>query len=69
MENFRCSELIYLADVAINETLDGSNTLDIVIETPNKEDIFKPENLHKIEALQSFLAMLPHINGSTSIVD
>ncbi|MFK5947190.1 MAG: MMPL family transporter [Methylococcales bacterium] len=69
VENFRTSELIYLADVAINETLDGSNTLDIVIETPNKEDIFKPENLRRIEALQTFLATLPHVNGSTSIVD
>lgn len=69
VENFRTSELIYLADVAINETLDGSNTLDIVIETPNKEDIFKPENLHRIDALQTFLATLPHVNGSTSIVD
>ena len=63
VENFRSSELIYLADVAINEALDGSNTLDIVIETPNKEDIFKPENLRRIEALQNFLATLPHVNG------
>lgn len=54
VENFRTSEPIYLADTAINSTLDGSNTLDIVIETPNKEDIFKPENLRRIEALQSF---------------
>jgi len=69
VENFRTSELIYLADAAINETLDGSNTLDIVIETANKEDIFKPENLRKIDALQTFLATLPHVNGSTSIVD
>jgi len=69
VENFRTSELIYLADVAINETLDGSNTLDIVIETPNKEAIFKPENLRRIDALQTFLATLPHVNGSTSIVD
>ena len=69
VENFRSSELIYLADVAINEALDGSNTLDIVIETPNKEDIFKPENLRRIEALQNFLTTLPHVNGSTSIVD
>jgi predicted RND superfamily exporter protein len=69
VENFRTSEPIYLADVAINETLDGSNTLDIMIETANKEDIFKPENLRRIDALQSFLTTLPHVNGSTSIVD
>ena len=69
VENFRTSEPIYLADIAINETLDGSNTLDIVIETANKEDIFKPENLRRIEALQNFMSTLPHVNGSTSIVD
>ena len=69
VENFRTSEPIYLADSAINETLDGSNTLDIVIETSNNEDLFRPENLRRIEALQTFLATLPHVNGSTSIVD
>ncbi len=69
VENFQTSEPIYLADRAINETLDGSNTLDIVIETPNNEDIFKPENLQRIDALQTFLVTLPHVNGSTSIVD
>ena len=69
VENFQPSEPIYLADSAINETLDGSNTLDIVIETPNNEDIFKPENLQRIDALQTFLTTLPHVNGSTSIVD
>ena len=69
VENFRTTEAIFLADIAINETLDGTNTLDIVIETPNNEDLFKPENLQRIEALQSFLTTLPHVNGSTSIVD
>jgi len=69
VENFKPTEAIYLADAAINEALDGSNTLDIVIETANKEDIFKPENLQRIEALQNFLTTLPHVNGSTSIVD
>ncbi|HFD12703.1 MAG TPA: hypothetical protein ENJ32_09570 [Crenotrichaceae bacterium] len=54
VENFRTSEPIFLADIAINSTLDGSNTLDIVIETPNKEDLFKSENLHRIEALQNY---------------
>ena len=69
VENFRTSEPIYLADQAINETLDGINTLDIVIETPDIEDLFKPENLHRIEELQTFLLTLPHVKGSTSIVD
>ena len=69
IENFRPSELIYLADTAINQKMDGSNTLDIVIETPAKGDLYKPENLHRIEALQEFMTTLPHVKGSTSIVD
>jgi len=69
VENFRTSEPIYQADIAINKSLDGSNTLDIVVETENEGDLFKPENLHRIEALQAFITTLPHVNGSTSIVD
>ncbi len=69
VENFRQSEPIFLADQAINARLDGTNNLDIVIETPRNEDLFKPENLRRIEAMQTFLETLPHINGSTSIVD
>ncbi len=69
VENFRSSEPIFIADQAINERLDGTNNLDIVIETPNDEDLFKPENLRRIETLQEFLITLPHVNGSTSVVD
>jgi predicted RND superfamily exporter protein len=69
VENFRTTDPIFLADKAINASLDGTNNLDIVIETPNNEDLFKPENLQRIEKLQAFLTTLPHINGSTSIVD
>ena len=69
VENFRTTEPIFLADKALNTAFDGTNNLDIVIETPNNEDLFKPENLQRIEKLQTFLTTLPHINGSTSIVD
>lgn len=69
VENFRESELIFQADKAINATMDGTNNLDIVIETPNTEDLFKPENLKRIEALQTFIETLPHVGGTTSIVD
>ena len=69
IENFQETEAITLADKAINATMDGSNTLDIVIETSAEGDLFKPEHLHRIDALQRFLQTLPHVNGSTSIVD
>ena len=66
---FQDDERIVLADTAINERFDGVHYLDIVVETPQTEDLFKPENLQRIEDLQSFVSTLPHVNGSTSIVD
>ncbi len=43
--------------------------LDVVIETPQQEDLFKPKNLKRIAALQKYAESLPHVKGSTSIVD
>jgi len=69
IETFDSSEGIYQADKAINRYLNGTNNLDIVIETPAAEDLFEPENLLKMEALQTYAETLPHVMGSTSIVD
>jgi len=66
---FQKDEAIVKADYAINNHLDGAHYLDIVIETPNVEDLFKPQHLQRIEALQNYVTTLPHVNGSTSIVD
>jgi len=67
--NFQSDEPIVKADALINSKTDGTSYLDILIETPENEDIFKPENLRKIEALQTYVEALPHVKGSTSIVD
>ena len=69
IDNFKHSEPIYQADQAINQTLDGTNYLDIVIETPEPEDLLKPEHLRRIEAMQAYLETLPHVKGTTSVVD
>jgi len=66
---FQDDEKIVLADTAINERFDGVHYLDIVVETPEIEDLFKAENLQRIEKLQDYVSTLPHVNGSTSIVD
>lgn len=66
---FNPKERIVLANDLINRKLSGSNTLDIVVDTPAAEDLFLPENLRKIEALQEFVATLPEVGGSVSIVD
>lgn len=69
IKTFDSSERIYQADAVINHYLDGTNNLDIVIETPLAEDLFEPENLLKMEALQEYAETLPYVMGSTSIVD
>tara|TARA_R110002110_G_scaffold91264_2_gene237407 strand:- start:13069 stop:16263 length:3195 start_codon:yes stop_codon:yes gene_type:complete len=66
---FLPDEPVAVADRAINEHMQGSNTLDIVIETPEVEGLFDPARLRQIEALQSYLATLPYVGGSVSIVD
>ncbi len=69
IDNFQTKEVIYLADQAINESLDGTAYLDVVIETPKAEGLLIPANLRRIEALQRYLETLPHVKGTTSIVD
>lgn len=66
---FQKDEAIVKADTIINHKFDGVHYLDVVVETPQIEDLFKPEHLQRIEALQRYAETLPHVNGSTSIVD
>ena len=66
---FQKDEPIVRADNAINRLFDGVHYLDIFIETPKAEDIFDPANLERIEALQAYVERLPHVGGSTSVVD
>ena len=69
IENFQDSEPLVAADRAINRLFDGTTYFDIVIETPENEGLFQLENLRRIEAMQSYFETLPHVKGSTSIVD
>ncbi len=66
---FLPDEPLVIADKVINQYARGSNTLDIVIETPAAEGLFNPQTLRKIESLQSFVEGLPYVGGSVSIVD
>jgi len=69
IENFKHSDPLYKADKSINARMDGTYYLDVMIETPEVEDLYKAENLQKIEALQTFLETQPGVGGTTSIVD
>ncbi|PKM29982.1 MAG: outer membrane lipoprotein-sorting protein [Gammaproteobacteria bacterium HGW-Gammaproteobacteria-11] len=69
IENFKSSEPLYQADKRINNAMDGTYHLDVLVETAEIEGLHDPARLRKIEALQRFLENQPHVNGSTSIVD
>ncbi|HHO68898.1 MAG TPA: Patched family protein, partial [Gammaproteobacteria bacterium] len=66
---FQKDEPIVRADTTINKLFDGVHYLDILVETPAPEDIFEPRNLQRIAALQAYVETLPHVGGSTSVVD
>ena len=69
IRTFQKDEPIVRADSIINRLFDGVQYLDIFIETSQPEDLFDPANLKRIEALQAYVETLPHVGGSTSVVD
>jgi hypothetical protein len=69
IENFERDEPIAVADRAMNQLFDGTNYLDIVVDSGETEGLFDPARLRRIEALQRFAETLPGVGGSTSIVD
>jgi predicted RND superfamily exporter protein len=54
---------------AVNEHLEGANTIYVVLETEYRDAFKEPINLREIEGLQAWLEAQPEIGGSTSLVD
>lgn len=69
IDNFNANTSVYQADKLINSKMDGANTFDVMVETSEKEGLFLPERLKKIEALQQFIEKQPNIGGTSSVVD
>ncbi|WP_293751437.1 outer membrane lipoprotein-sorting protein [uncultured Paraglaciecola sp.] len=69
IETFHPSEPLFKADQAINQHLNGTNNLNIIIEANESEALFTTENLTQIEALQTYALTLENVKGATSIVD
>ncbi len=69
IRTFHHQEPLSIADKTLNSRFDGTHYLDIMFETQHPEELFNPEYLKRIEAFQNYLQGLPHVNGSTSIVD
>ena len=69
IDNFQTDEPIAVADRVINELMNGTTTLDVVIETEEVEGLFDPERLRRIEALQRYIEGLPNVRSTVSIAD
>ena len=67
--SFRADEPLPLADRAINQTFNGSNTIDIVVQTAKEEGLYQASALKKIADLQDYIASLDGVGGTLSIVD
>jgi uncharacterized protein len=69
INSFHASEPLRLADAAINAAFDGTYYLDVAVTTPEPEDLFRPENLQRIEHLQRWMEREGGVVNTTSIVD
>ncbi|SDE60410.1 outer membrane lipoprotein-sorting protein [Kordiimonas lacus] len=69
IENFQTDEPLYIADTEINARMDGTYFLDVIVEADEKEALFQPANLRRMESLQAYVEGLPAVHGSTSVVD
>jgi len=69
INNFQVSEPLHQADTAINEAFDGTYYLDVVVTTPEPEALFQPDNLRRMERLQSWMEDEGGVVNTTSIVD
>jgi hypothetical protein len=69
IRGFDENEPIVIADTAINKAFAGTTFFDIMIETPEIEGLFIPENLEKMAELQRYMETHPDVGGTKSIVD
>jgi predicted RND superfamily exporter protein len=69
VSSFSPSEPIYAAEHAINRATAGTVEMDIVVETDAPEDLYHPDYLRRIEALQHYAETLPMVGGTQSMVD
>jgi len=66
---FQPGEPIREAIIEIDRRLAGTSYLDIVVEADRVDGLLDPENLRRVQELQTFVAGLPHVKTTTSIVD
>jgi predicted RND superfamily exporter protein len=66
---FKESTYIRKSDKMINEHFSGSSVLNIIVDGGNADGLKDPDLLKRIESLQRHVESLPHVGGTTSLVD
>jgi predicted RND superfamily exporter protein len=69
VDNFGEQEPVRMADVQMNAKMNGTNLIDVMIETSSKEGLYDPAVLQAVEKFQAFAKTLPNVKGSVSIID
>ena len=69
IDQFKPTEPIVQADMAINARFSGSNHLNVVVETPRPGDLFTASVIDSMRELQNFALRLDHVRSAVSIVD
>jgi predicted RND superfamily exporter protein len=66
---FQTDEQVRIADITMNERLQGLNFLDVVVSAPQEGGLMTPEAMRGIAGLQYKLSAQPFVAKTTSIVD
>ena len=66
---FKESTYIRKSDKMINEHFNGSSVLNIVVDGATPDALKDPDLLRRMESLQRYVESLPHVGGTTSLVD
>ena len=66
---FKKSTYIRKSDGMINEHFNGSSVLNIIVDAGDRDALKDPDLLRRMESLQRYVESLPHVGGTTSLVD
>lgn len=69
LSNFRPGSEVLVADTILNEKFGGTNTLNIVVEGENQDDMKSPKILRAIESLQDEVKKMDEVGATLSIAD
>jgi predicted RND superfamily exporter protein len=66
---FKEDTYIRKSDEMINKHFNGSSVLNIIVDGGDADALKDPDLLKRIESLQRYVETLPHVGGTTSLVD